>query len=257
MARKRYAVGGNLSNSINRRNYWFDENDGIVEYNNSAPEPTSNTTEEETVVQQRTTPRRTQSSTTRTQNQPANKGIVTIGTKSFNSAFRQARIAGLDKFRWNGKVYGTKLANEVGKTTKEKARNAAKPASQKPRNNVDTNRTIRSNNRLNNAKDAVRASYSRDNQGRINGQLPTATVTATKRTQSPMSWRDYLVAAQNNPSIRNTQGYKNAHRQASEYYRKKANDLKNIQNPPKTITYYRGNKKYTASSLRGGVEGTW
>lgn len=183
MARKRYAVGGNLSNGINRRNYWFDENDGIVEYNNSAPEPTSNTTEEEPVVQQRTTPRRTQPSTTRTQNKPTNKGIVTIGTKSFNSAFRQARIAGLDKFRWNGKVYGTKLANEVGKNTKEKARNAAKPVSQKPRNN-NTNKTTRSNNKLNNPNYAVRASYSRDNQGRIKAQLPTATVTAPARSRN-------------------------------------------------------------------------
>ena len=184
MARKRYAVGGNLSNGINRRNYWFDENDGIVEYNNSAPEPTSNTTEEEPVVQQRTTPRRTQPSTTKTQNKPTNKGIVTIGTKSFNSAFRQARIAGLDKFRWKGKVYGTKLANEVGKTTKEKARNAAKPASQKPRNNNSTNSTTaRSSNRLNNPNDAVRVPYSRTN-GRITGQLPNVTVTAPARNRN-------------------------------------------------------------------------
>lgn len=157
VGRKRYAVGGNLSNRINRRNYWFDENDGIVEYNSSAPEPTPDTTEEEPVVQQRTVPRRIQPTTTRTQNKLTNKGIVTIGTKSFNSAFRQARIAGLDKFRWNGKVYGTKLANEVGKTTKEKARNAAKPASQKPNtvrqntNQVATNRTNSQNNRLANA----------------------------------------------------------------------------------------------------------
>lgn len=157
MVRKQYAVGGNLSNRINRRNYWFDENDGIVEYNSSAPEPTPDTTEEEPAIQQSTLPRRTQHSTTRTQNKPSNKGIVTIGTKSFNSAFRQARIAGLDKFRWNGKVYGTKLANEVGKTTKEKARNAAKPASQKPKtirqdtNRVTTTRTNSQSNRQPNA----------------------------------------------------------------------------------------------------------
>jgi len=206
MARKRYAVGGNLSNRINRRNYWFDENDGIVEYDTSAPEPTPDTTEEEPVVQQRTTPRRTQPNTTRTQNKPANKGIVTIGTKSFNSAFRQARIAGLDKFRWNGKVYGTKLANEVGKTTKEKARNAAKPASQKPRNNDNTNRTTRSNNRLNNPRDAVRVPYSRDNQGRIRGQLPNVNVTGTSQNSSPLSLRGLQRGYQSAQQVARGQG---------------------------------------------------
>lgn len=39
--------------------------------------------------------------------------IVTIGTSSFGAAFKQARKAGLDKFRWKGRVYGTRYASEV------------------------------------------------------------------------------------------------------------------------------------------------
>jgi len=272
VGRKRYAVGGSLSNRINRRNYWFDENDGIVEYDSSAPEPTPDTTEEEPVVQQRTAPRRTQPTTTITQNKPANKGIVTIGTKSFNSAFRQARIAGLDKFRWNGKVYGTKLANEVGKTTKEKARNAVKPVSQKPRNNSTNNTTTRSSNRLNNSNDAVRASYSRTN-GRITGQLPNVTVTASGKNQPKnkpvMSWRDYVDAAKKDPSIKNTSGYKNARKQEFERMRTRAagpgtqrwanNKRPGQGNNVQTYTKYRRNNPYIVSRGNGlrSVGNSW
>lgn len=153
MARKKMAVGGVQSILNRRRNYLFDENDGIVEFDNS-PEPTT-VSEEVEPTSTPTRTRRTVSRRTNKTNSNENKSgnIINIGAKRFSTAFKQARVAGLDKFRWNGKVYGTKLANEVGKTTKEKARNAAKPASQKPKaarqdtNRVTTTRTNSQNNR--------------------------------------------------------------------------------------------------------------
>ena len=126
MARKKMAVGGVQSVLNRRRNYLFDENDGIVEFDNS-PEPT--TVSEE--VEPASTPTRTRRTVSRRTNKPSsnekNSGsIINIGAKRFSTAFKQARVAGLDKFRWKGKVYGTKVAGETGSTTKEKSANAAK-----------------------------------------------------------------------------------------------------------------------------------
>lgn len=42
------------------------------------------------------------------------------GQSRFNDAFRLARQAGLDTFTWKGKLYGTKLASEVGNSRSSK-----------------------------------------------------------------------------------------------------------------------------------------
>lgn len=126
MARKKMAVGGVQSILNRRRNYLFDENDGIVEFDNS-PEPTTVSEEAEPA----STPTRTRRTVSRrpnktNSNEKNSNNIINIGAKRFSTAFKQARVAGLDKFRWKGKVYGTKLAGETGNTTKEKSANAAK-----------------------------------------------------------------------------------------------------------------------------------
>lgn len=186
MARKKMAVGGVQSILNRRRNYWFDENDGIVEFDNS-PEPTSSNESDVSNTQKDSTSEKSNS-------------IVTIGTKTFGTAFKQARVAGLDKFRWNGKVYNTKLSSEVKNSNVKNKPTSRKTNSQK---STRRNKTSKSNKRLNNPKDAVNVPYSRRN-GRIEGQLPTATVTAQSRPRPRVPLSSINVDYSNSPySARN------------------------------------------------------
>lgn len=115
MARKRYAVGGSLSDRINRRNYFFDESYGVTSDNNYTPEPTSQPTNDVanigTNISRPIRQRTQQTNNQRTTSNNSSSDIVTIGTRSFADAFKQARKAGLDKFRWKGRVYGTRYAS--------------------------------------------------------------------------------------------------------------------------------------------------
>ena len=49
------------------------------------------------------------------------------GQSRFNDAFRLARQAGLDTFTWKGKLYGTKLASEVGNNRSSKRSSTPTP----------------------------------------------------------------------------------------------------------------------------------
>ena len=285
VGRKRYAVGGSLSNRINRRNYWFDENDGVVEFNSDTPTPSENT-----------------DNIDNTDNTSESNSVVTIGTKSFASAFKQARTAGLDKFRWRGKTYTTEMAGEnrsgssnvseptnVPKRTttgtpsrlrrREKSANTTAQQTRKSnkqdssRGSQRTNTTRRSNpsRTSNNPNDAVRVPYSRTND-RITGQLPNVTVTARGKSQPKnrpvMSWRDYVDAAKKDPSIKNTSGYKNARKQEFERMRTRAagpgttrwaNNKQPGQGNPGYQTRYRGNDPFVLYRRNGvrSVGNSW
>lgn len=106
MARKKMAVGGVQSILNRRRNYVFDEDDG-TNYG-SSPEPT-------TRPRSKYLDEDFDGYLTDEESRP--KGVVTIGTKTFASAFKQARTAGLDEFEWRGRRYNTKLKSESNTAT--------------------------------------------------------------------------------------------------------------------------------------------
>lgn len=92
--RKRY----NITDSDN---YSYSEDDGLSQYSTS-----SNDFDEVELDDLKVEPRLAQA-------EPKSKNsVVTIGTKTFAAAFKQARVAGLDEFEWRGKRYTTKLKNE-------------------------------------------------------------------------------------------------------------------------------------------------
>ena len=260
MARKKMAVGGVQSILNSRRNYLFDENDGIVEFDNS-PEPT--TVSEE--VEPTSTPTRTRRTVSRQTNKPSsnekNSGsIINIGAKRFSTAFKQARVAGLDKFRWKGKVYGTRLAGAEGNTTKEKAANTAKQSTQKIRKQPTT--TVSSKNTqaplVNVAAQPNRQTTPQRQQVKQNNV-----------SRKPvMSWNDYVDAARQDPSIKNTSGYKAARKQEFERMRTRAagpgtqrwaNNKQPGQGNPGYQTRYRGNEPFVLYRRNGirSVGNSW
>ena len=277
MARRKMAVGGVQSILNRRRNYLFDENDGVVEFDNS-PEPTNDNTESTSDV------------------------TVDIGTKTFASAFKQARTAGLDKFRWRGRTYTTEMAGEnrssssnvseptnvpkrtstgtasrlrrrdkSANTTAQQTRKSNKQDSSRGSQRTNTTRSSNPSRTSNNPNDAVRVPYSRTND-RITGQLPNVTVTARGKSQPKnrpvMSWRDYVDAAKKDSSIKNTSGYKNARKQEFERMRTRAagpgtqrwaNNKQPGQGNPGYQTRYRGNDPFVLYRRNGvrSVGNSW
>lgn len=185
MERKRYAVDGSLYDRLNQRNYWFDESYGATPNNNYTPQPTIQPTNDIANTDTNTTGSVRQRTQQRTTSNNSSSDIVTIGTRSFGDAFKQARNAGLDKFRWKGRVYGTKYANEVGNSNTSNKRTTIKPTAKSTIKSTKQTRTTNTNNNTN----ASRTTYTRDNNGYA--QLPEVTVTAPakKKTSANMFQR--------------------------------------------------------------------
>ena len=182
MARKRYAVGGNLSNRLNRRNYWFDENDGVVEFNSDTPTPSENTDN--------------------TDNTSESNSVVTIGTKSFASAFKQARTAGLDRFKWRGKTYTTEMSGENNRTT-------PKPSEAKASSNNNTNRIRRRNRNTNNSTQRSQQRTAFNNQNRQLTSTPNRNVNYTNNNNQQTSTNRRTTPTRRSAPVRSYQDYVN------------------------------------------------
>lgn len=124
------------------------------------------------------------------QNKGNNNNIVTIGTRSFGDAFKQARNAGLDKFRWKGRVYGTRYASEVNNTgttikttpksnvttTKSNTTSSSKPT------NASSKPTTQQTNVSRTSGTTAKTTYTRDKNGYA--VLPEITVTASAKKKT-------------------------------------------------------------------------
>lgn len=164
---------------IDNRDYWFDESYGAIPNNNYTPQPTIQPTNDIANTDTNTTGSVRQRTQQRTTSNNSSSDIVTIGTRSFGDAFKQARNAGLDKFRWKGRVYGTKYANEVGNNNTSNRRTTTKPAA---KSNIKPTKQPRTTN-TNNNTNTSRTTYTRDNNGYA--QLPEVTVTAPAKQTRP------------------------------------------------------------------------
>lgn len=97
---------------------------------------------------------------------------------SFNTAFANARKQGLKEFTWNGKQYGTKLANETKSVAKDKIPSYKLPevviTASKPKTNNNQKSTVKTENnttspvsrRMPNNDKPGRAAYT-DNNGEV------------------------------------------------------------------------------------------
>lgn len=181
---------------IDNRDYWFDESYGAMSNNDYTPQPTIQPTNDVANTDTNTTGSVRQRTQQRTTSNNSSSNIVTIGTRSFGDAFKQARNAGLDKFRWKGRVYGTKYANEVGNSNTSNRRTTVKPVTRsttKPITNSQSN-TNRTNN-TSRTTNTPRTTYTRDSNGYA--RLPEVTVTApakqTRTTNTSSTPRRYSL----------------------------------------------------------------
>lgn len=197
MARKRYTVGGSISDTINRRNYVFDKSYGVTPESNYTPEPTiqptysvDSTNDNVTNTNNNITNRTRRTTSQKNKLNTSSNNIVTIGTRSFGDAFKQARKAGLDKFRWKGRVYGTRYASEVNNTgttvkttpksnvttTKSNTTSSSKPA------NASSKPTTQQTNVSRTSGTTAKTTYTRDKNGYA--VLPEITVTAPAKKKT-------------------------------------------------------------------------
>lgn len=171
MVRKKMAVGGVQSILNRQRKYVFDEDDG-ANYG-SSPEPTM------------------QQSNDINPEESTSKGVVTIGTKTFAAAFKQARTAGLDEFEWRGRRYNTKLKSEGNtatlNTVKSKSNDNVK-AKATPTKLVKRNKN---NNTTNNTNDKQTITKNRTKTATAKEQSKNTTnVTSRRKLVQPQQSRN-------------------------------------------------------------------
>lgn len=175
---------------IDNRDYWFDESYGAIPNNNYTPQPTIQPTNDIANTDTNTTGSVRQRTQQRTTSNNSSSDIVTIGTRSFGDAFKQARNAGLDKFRWKGRVYGTRYASEVNNigttvkttpksnvtTTKSNTTSSSKPT------NASSKFTTQQTNVSRTSGTTAKTTYTRDKNGYA--VLPEITVTAPAKKKT-------------------------------------------------------------------------